>query len=412
MARDGYETVIAPDGTPFERRIGEGQVGARGGSSGKWNTSVWTMERGWIPLTYRAGARPGEEGNGVDAVTVKLSDVVQQEVRWLWRPLLPAGKITILCGDPGQGKSFLTLALAARVSAGLEMPGGALADKPPVAQECAGDVVLLSAEDDAADTLKPRLLAMGGDPERVHVLEGMRDARGGSAEFVIGEHAAAMDRLLSRLERPRLVVIDPVSAFVGSADSYNNAQVRAMLKPLSDLAADHGVAVLLVTHLKKGEASKVLYRAMGSLAFTAAARVVLCLTRDPRESERRLVLPVKSNLGQDRVGFAFRIVEGRVEFEPEALSGTADEIIGGGNALNEQRAAQVDVNREKYAAALRGILKAGPVPVQEVGAALEKLGLSLRYIQKRGLRAGLGIDVRRVAGGWVWELAEVEGGGA
>ena len=346
----------------------------------------------------------------MDAVTVRLSEVVQQEVSWVWPGMLPAGKLTIPCGDPGLGKSFLTLALAARVSTGAAMPlpdgdkepstpgemaaGGTPAPLP----EGPGDVVLLSAEDDAADTLKPRLLAMGGDPARVHVLEGLRDPRGAPAEYVLGQHTDSLDALLASLPRPRLMVIDPVSAYVGAADSYNNAHVRAMLKPVSDLAAAHGVAVLLVTHLRKGDASKALYRAMGSLAFTAAARVVLCLVRDEQDAERRLLLPVKSNLGQDRVGYAFRIREGRVEFEGGAIVGTADEVIAG----KSSPAASAAVERAR--AALREVLAKGPVAVRDLPALLEARGVTMRAAQRAEVKEAVGAVSRKAGKDWVWEL--------
>lgn len=283
-------------------------------------------------------------------MVVAMSRVRSEPVRWLWPGLVPLGKLTVLCGDPGMGKSFVTLDMAARASRGGPWPGAtgaidatsglsasgcgpgstALAGKLPVAptapnESTPGGALLLSAEDDPVDTIRPRLEAMGADLDRVVLLAGMQTREGIVDEFDLSRDVQHLAGAIAERAGLSLVVIDPVSAFVGATDSYNNAQVRAMLKPLSDVAADTGAAVVLVTHLRKGEGGPAVQRAMGSLAFTAAARQVLVAMRDPVEPDGRMLCVAKSNVGRDRLSVPYLIEEGRVVYG-EPVRASADEI--------------------------------------------------------------------------------------
>jgi putative DNA primase/helicase len=353
----------------------------------------------WIKRK-ESGMRVGEED--VVPVVTGLDTIHATEVRWLWDQVIPLGKLTIICGDPGLGKSFLTLDLAARVSGGYRFPepgGGGFGDGGGEA----GGVVLISAEDDPADTIKPRLVKMRGDPERVVILNGFLDGRGRSHDFVIGENINGLEKLLDQRPDIRLLVVDPVSAFVGPADSYNNAAVRVMLKPLSELAGRRGVAVVLVTHLKKGDASRALYRAMGSLAFTAAARVVLMVVRDPADHDRRMVLPVKSNIGDDRTGYAYRIIDGAVVWDTETISGNADEVLAANGAANQMGS----VMERRYGAlrdTLHVFLAPEPKPVREVETLVAGLGHRWRTVAKPEIREVLGVHARKIGNEWYWEI--------
>jgi hypothetical protein len=161
-----------------------------------------------------------------------------------------------------------------------------------------------------------------------------------------------------------LVIVDPVSAFLGATDSHNNSEVRGVLAPLAEMAARHRVAVVAITHLNKGQGS-ALNRVIGSIAFTAAARAAYVVTRDEDDPARRLLLPVKNNLGCDEGGFAYRL-EGeptpRVEWEPQPVAMSADEAVGPGPAT---RGPQPDARRDAEAWLL-DFLAAGPRPASEV----------------------------------------------
>lgn len=267
-------------------------------------------------------------------VLVRLSDVRPELVCWLWPGRIALGKLTLLCGDPGLGKSFVTLDLAARVSSGSPWPD------LPLLPNTSGSVVLLSAEDDLADTIRPRLDAAGADVSQVVSIQAVRRTRGDGVTqedyFDLTEDLPALEQAIQRTGGCRLVIIDPLTAYLGKTDSHNNAEVRAVLAKLFDLAARQKVAVLAVTHLNKANTLPAIYRAMGSLAFVAAARAVWAVVRDDEDEtgRRRLFVPVKNNLGADDTGLAYSLEPvgstARVAWESDPVTMRADDALNGG----------------------------------------------------------------------------------
>src|SRR5205823_6333601 len=147
-----------------------------------------------------------------------------------------------------------------------------------------GLVVILSAEDDVADTIRPRLEAAGADVRRCYVVDAIRDIDGAgeihSRAFNLAADVARLEALLAQLGDVALVIIDPLTAYLGDADSHKNAEVRGLLAPLGEMAASRGVAMVCVSHLNKGGSSEALLRVSGSLGFVAAARAAFIVTRD------------------------------------------------------------------------------------------------------------------------------------
>lgn len=242
-----------------------------------------------------------------------LADVTPQEIEWLWPARIPLGKLALVIGDPETGKSLATLDMAARVSAGRAWPDG------PDCQP--GAVILLTVEDDLDDTIRPRLDAAGAEVRRIVHLD-------------LNCLKADMDKLertLRRVPNVRLIVIDPISAYLPGIDSHKNAEVRTVLKPLAALAARFGIAVVGVTHLNKQDGGAAMYRAMGSLAFVAAARTAWVVAKDQEDPQLRLFLRVKNNLSAERKGLKFRIVGPpglpRIEWEAGEVETTADEAL-------------------------------------------------------------------------------------
>jgi hypothetical protein len=220
-------------------------------------------------------------------------------VEYLWPQRVPRGKLVGLMGDPSLGKSLLALDIAARVSAGTPWPDGGVAPR--------GDVVLLSAEDDVEDTIRPRALVMGADLTRLHVLSAIRDAT--------GERGVDLSRDVARIEQvvaaksASLVVIDPIDSYLGGqVDSHKNASVRRVLAPLAALGMRLRVTVLVVMHLNKAEDHRALYRALGSIGYVAAARSVLAVGPDPDDAGRRIMVSAKSNLNAEAAPLAYRVV--------------------------------------------------------------------------------------------------------
>ena len=244
------------------------------------------------------------------------AQVKPTSVEWLWPGRLPLGKVVTLAGDPGLGKTTLTCAIAAHVTRGKSWTDGTACP--------AGQVLFVSAEDDPADTLVPRFLKHGGDPKRIATVGDLMTGRDRSRPFDL-THIDPLADLIGRQSAEgdvpvRLIVVDPITAYLGEGnDGHNNALVRHLLKPLCDLAQFYGVCVLTINHFNKNSDAKAIHRTMGSQAFVAAARTAHALVADPAEPARRLVLPIKNNLGQDRMGLAFRIEDGRVAWEAEEV---------------------------------------------------------------------------------------------
>jgi putative DNA primase/helicase len=232
-------------------------------------------------------------------------DIKPKAIDWLWSDRFALGKISMIAGMPGLGKSQLTCHMASVVSRGGEWPNNE--GRAPE-----GTVILLSAEDDAADTLVPRLMAAGADRSSVQIIKAVKEPvkNGHDAEerqFNIVDDIKKLCAAIEYLGDVKLVVIDPITAYLGDdkkTDSHKNASVRAALAPLQALAEEHGFACILVSHLNKGGGQEALTLVLGSIGFVAAARASYLVVGEP-ETERVLFLPMKNNVGAPRPGLAF-----------------------------------------------------------------------------------------------------------
>lgn len=260
-----------------------------------------------------------------EAIAVRLSDVREEPLEWLWPIRVPLGKLTLLAGDPGLGKSFMTVDMAARVSTGRGWP-----DCPGTSQPV-GSVILFNCEDDVADTVLPRLLKAGGDPTKVIAIQGVRttDSKGKKRErgFMLDQDLPTLIETIEANPDARLLVIDPISAYCGGIDGHKNTDVRGLLAPLAAIASKYRIAVVMVTHLSKGSREKAVYRSMGSLAFAAAARSVWHVAKDHDDPERRLLLMTKMNVCVESTGLAYRLTDGVVCWEEGAVDMTADDHL-------------------------------------------------------------------------------------
>ncbi len=325
-----------------------------------------------------------------------LAQVAPSPVRWLWPGRVPLGRLTLLVGRPGAGKSFLTADLAARVSTGRPWPDGSA---------CAGGSVLfICAEDDPADTLRPRLDAHGAAVERVHALSRVRrigsDGRPYETAFTLAD-VGALEEGLRACPDYRLVVVDPIGSFLGrGTDAYRESDVRALLDPVARLAETCGPAVVVIAHQCKNAGSRHADDlALGSRAFTGVARVVWHLSRDLQDKRRRLLLPGKNNLAAPGPGLAFRI-EGEpatVRWEDAAVDLTASEALaasaGGRAAL-----------RSQVVEWLRDLLAPGPVPAVDVLREAKNAGYSWRALEYAKDQLGLRPTRTTSTGPWVWRL--------
>jgi len=340
-------------------------------------------------------------------ITRRMSDIEARPVSWLWPRRIARGKMSIIAGNPGVGKSQLTASIAAIATTGARWPVDGSTCTP-------GDVVFLSAEDDPADTIRPRLEAAGADLNRVHVMEavisgytgkGLQQNRG----FNMKQDLDALSNKIRELGDVAVVVIDPVSAYLGEVDSHRNADVRALLAPLSAVAEQHNVAIVCVSHLNKSAASEALMRVTGSLAFVAAARAAFLVTQDPENPARRLFLPMKNNIGPNSKGLAFRIdmtiVESgagpietsRVVWESESVTITADDII---KTLAPKQGAALRAAEDW----LRDVL-IEPTPSAKIFGMAHNVGIADKTLRRAFKSINAFSHKVGMTGGWIWSLS-------
>ncbi len=245
-----------------------------------------------------------------------LADIEEETVSWFWPGMIPNGSVTVLDGDPGQGKSTITYDIAARASAGQAMPLENEHETNPV------NVVLVCAEDSLPQVIKPRIRVAGGDLRRVHPITVKR--RGG--KIVPLTLPDGTDRIRDAIiaSEARLTVVDPITAYLGErVNSHNEASVRRALEPLAEVADETGCAIVMVRHLNKDQSKKALYRGSGSIAFTGLARSGLITGVLPSDMGGDFALgQVKSNLRKLLPGaLAYSIVVRETRDNGEEITG-------------------------------------------------------------------------------------------
>jgi hypothetical protein len=283
-------------------------------------------------------------------------------------------------GDPGIGKSWLTMALAAQVSRGAKLPGASGAAEP-------GVVLLLTAEDGLGDTLRPRLDTLGANLSRVHAItEPLAFTSQGTA------------RLKAEIKRlgAVLVIIDPIVAYLPDRTDMNSASaVRPVLARLARVAEETGAAILFVRHLSKGAKDKPMYRGLGSIDFTAACRSVLMVGTDPNDVSKRVVAHAKSNLAQVGPSQAYTLKGGR--FAWAGRSSLSAEDLGAPPPDADLRSA-----REEAVEFLIEMLADGPKPALEVQAEAAKLRISSATLRRA--KRDLGVVSKKEGDPWIWSL--------
>lgn len=355
----------------------------------------------------RTGQAGGNGHQSPDALYlpayVDLATVKPQPLEWLWPGRIPKGKLTLICGDPSLGKSMLTMDLVARCTIGSAWP-----DIPNSGGRLCRNVILLAAEDDVSDTIRPRLEAAGGNVGRVTVMTGVTrvdieqifDVNKGETEirretelaFLLSEHLDQLERLIEAKEAT-IVIVDPLNAYLDGTDTYKDSEVRSVLQPLVKLAARLGVTVIAVMHLTKKAGGNALYRVSGSMAFIATARAAHLVAADQTDSTIRLFLPLKMNLARMQDGLKYQPVDYpmvydgvkvdsvRINWLDERADTTADE------ALAEDVGKEVD----KAMNFLREILAKGPARSKQVDFQAAQRGISSRSVD----RAAKKLNVRR-----------------
>ncbi len=343
-----------------------------------------------LPAGSQTDALP--HGSGEPEVKIQCAaDITPEVILWLWYEWLAAGKLHILAGAPGTGKTTLALAMAAAMSTGGRWPDGT---KAPM-----GDVLIWSGEDDPRDTLVPRLMACGADRSRVHIISGVVDDKG-PRPFNPASDAILLQEAARKLSTPvRLLIVDPVVSAV-AGDSHKNAEVRRALQPLVDFGQSHRAAILGISHFTKGSAGKdPVDRVTGSLAFGALARIVLGtakLQNDDQRQATRVLARAKSNIGPDTGGFEYSLeqvavpgVDGvtntRVTWG-SAVEGTARELLGQAEAVTDP---EEHSDQDQAVDWLCDLLKDHPMAATDVRKLAELANFTWRTMQRARKRAGV-----------------------
>lgn len=326
-----------------------------------------------------------------------MADIEPRPINWLWRGRIARGRITLLVGRPGEGKSFVTCDLASRISTGAPWPDGEQCER--------GAVIFITAEDDPHDTIRPRLDAHGADVSRIHLLSGVqRTEDGKTTELVFTlSDVEILEKALQQVPDCRLIVIDPIGSFLGGrCDAHRDNEVRSVLAPIAKLAEQHGAAVLMVAHRRKGAAQSADDTALGSRAFTGLARSVWHISRDPDDDQRRLLLPGKSNLAASTTGLAFTIAgePASVHWDDEPVQMSADDALARetGNATGEMSAL------DEAVAWLAEYLTAGPQPGKTVRKAAEADGIANRTLDRARGKLQVKAEPDGFGGPWTWRL--------
>jgi len=345
---------------------------------------------------------------GLDVVC--MADIKPTSIEWLWPNWVAIGKVSVLAGEGGRGKSTILCDLAARATTGNKWPDAAAASP-------SGGVIILAAEDDVGDTLAPRLLAAGADMARIFVIRSVRDENQKRRGFSLQADLERLEAEIRKRDDIRLIIIDPVSSYLGKVDSHKNSDVRAVLEPLGEMAARMRVAIICNNHFSKGGGS-ANNRVIGSVAFVNQARAAFIVTPDEEDNTRMLLIPSKMNIAPIRHGLAYRIegclidVEGseiatsRIMYERTSITISADQALAALDGNGENRSEKSEAI-DFLVDALRG----GPVSARDMKKEAADAGISPKSL--RSAREALGIKPEKTGfeGGWVWRLPEGALGG-
>src|SRR5262245_7622464 len=318
----------------------------------------------------------------------RLADVQAEKIEWLWKPYIAIGKITVIEGDPGLGKSWLTCAIATAVAAGKGLPETQPSEP--------ANILICSAEDGLEDTIRPRLDAFGADVTRIYAVE---------SPFILDEEGILLLEEQIAIHKPKVVIIDPLVAYFGGAvDLHRANETREIMARLALVARKFRCAIIVVRHLAKGGASKAIYRGIGSIDITAASRSVLLVGADPNYPNKRGIVQIKNNLEKFGPALGYEIEDGKFYWTGQSdLTAEAILSFSVGYEGKEEKNARNDA--EEF---LLEVLSGGPIPAKDVVLEASKAGIPKATLDRA--KARVGVKSRKSGGRfggdptWYWEM--------
>jgi hypothetical protein len=320
--------------------------------------------------------------------------VEAKEVDWLWKPYLANGMLAMLSGDPGAGKTYIALAIAASITAG-RVPCTGEHREP-------ADVLYLSEENSPEHVLRPRFDSLGGDPSRFHILRGSVTGNGKRTERG-GVRLSDVQLLSDALQRTnaRLVIVDPIQSYLGAeVDAHRSNETRPVMDGLSRLAEEFDCCILLVRHLSKAQTGKAIHRGLGSIDLSGAVRTELLVGCSPDEPAQRALVQVKSNLGQFGPSLGY-VIEADGTFRWTGESQLTASTILAPELNGEEPGARADAKEF-----LLSVLAQGPRPAKDVMAEAGQEGISERTLKRAKKELNVRSDKPQMNGGWEWSLPE------
>ncbi len=313
---------------------------------------------------------------------INMEDVEVKEIEWLWYPYIPYGKITIIQGDPGEGKTTAILRIAAILSKGEKLPCDERENAPI-------NIIYQTAEDGLNDTVKPRLIEADADCSRIKVID---------------ESTKNLTMLDKRIEQAiaetgaRLIILDPIQAYIGAEINMNSAnETRAVMSNLCALAEKYSCAIVLIGHMNKGSGNKSTYRGLGSIDFQAVARSVLVVGRIKDNPQIRVIAQSKSSLAPEGDSIAFELNKETGFKWLGKYNISVDELLNGNQKENKSEIAEIK---------LRELLANGKLPQNEIMEIMKEENISKRTIDE--VKKKIGIKSLKISDKWYWELPQSE----